>query len=505
MFCTNCGKEIPDGSRNCMYCGTAMKVVEPQDALSEATKETVVETVVETVTEVAEEAKETKETKETIKEETAEVSKEVEVAENVTEAATEVVTEVVTEVAKESEAVKEVIKEEAKEAAKDVASEIVPQPIPQNIPVNMAVEPSKKAKKAKKEKKKKEKSEKSGGAGVVIAIIILVLILAGAGVGAYLFLNSPYNKIKKAIAENDITTVCELYSELNNDEQKEYVGNSMWNYVVDLESQYQDEKIDYDTAMADIKAINKSVLKNDKELKALIEDMDALNDSRTAYDTAEKAFKKGDYEKAYDNYALVIKDDSNYKKAQKQMEECLALMIPPVTGKYRLDFDMGDSFLEGISTGDTSQYTISMPSAMILEFNEDGTGSMYIDEDAMNAGLEQAMDDLVGIYYDLLEQETGLSKIEIDAMLYNAGYNSLEDMVKDEFDFSDYDVSALSATFTYEVNDEGDCITIVNDGQSNSRDIIYEMSGDNIVITGGFFEDASSFGIDLPAEFVKID
>ncbi len=490
MFCTNCGKEIPDGSRNCMYCGTAMKVVEPQDALSEATKETVVETVVETVTEVAEEAKETKET---IKEETTEVSKEVEVAENVTE------------VAKESEAVKEVIKEEAKEVAKDVASEVVPQPIPQNIPVNMAVEPSKKAKKAKKEKKKKEKSEKSGGAGVVIAIIILVLILAGAGVGAYLFLNSPYNKIKKAIAENDITTVCELYSELNNDEQKEYVGNSMWNYVVDLESQYQDEKIDYDTAMADIKAINKSVLKNDKELKSLIEDMDALNASRTAYDTAEKAFKKGDYEKAYDNYALVIKDDSNYKKAQKQMEECLALMIPPVTGKYRLDFDMGDSFLEGISTGDTSQYTISMPSAMILEFNEDGTGSMYIDEDAMNAGLEQAMDDLVGIYYDLLEQETGLSKIEIDAMLYNAGYNSLEDMVKDEFDFSDYDVSALSATFTYEVNDEGDCITIVNDGQSNSRDIIYEMSGDNIVITGGFFEDASSFGIDLPAEFVKID
>lgn len=502
MFCTNCGKEIPDGSRNCMYCGTAMKVVEPQDALSEATKETVVETVVETVTEVAEEAKETKET---IKEEATEVSKEVEVTETVTEAATEVVTEVVTEVAKESEAVKEVIKEEAKEVAKDVASEVVPQPIPQNIPVNMAVEPPKKAKKAKKEKKKKEKSEKSGGAGVVIAIIILVLILAGAGVGAYLFLNSPYNKIKKAIAENDITTVCELYSELNNDEQKEYVGNSMWNYVVDLESQYQDEKIDYDTAMADIKAINKSVLKNDKELKALIEDMDALNGSRTAYDTAEKAFKKGDYEKAYDNYALVIKDDSNYKKAQKQMEECLALMIPPVTGKYRLDFDMGDAFLEGISTGDTSQYTISMPSAMILEFNEDGTGSMYIDEDAMNAGLEQAMDDLVGIYYDLLEQETGLSKIEIDAMLYNAGYNSLEDMVKDEFDFSDYDVSALSATFTYEVNDEGDCITIVNDGQSNSRDIIYEMSGDNIVITGGFFEDASSFGIDLPAEFVKID
>ena len=501
MFCTNCGKEIPDGSRNCMYCGTAMKVVEPQDALSEATKET----VVETVTEVAEEAKET------IKEEATEVSKEVEVAETVTEAAIEEATieeatiEVVTEVAEESESVKEVITEEAKEVVKDVASEVVPQPIPQNIPVNMAVEPPKKAKKAKKEKKKKEKSEKSGGAGVVIAIIILVLILAGAGVGAYLFLNSPYNKIKKAIAENDITTVCELYSELNNDEQKEYVGNSMWNYVVDLESQYQDEKIDYDTAMADIKAINKSVLKNDKELKALIEDMDALNGSRTAYDTAEKAFKKGDYEKAYDNYALVIKDDSNYKKAQKQMEECLALMIPPVTGKYRLDFDMGDAFLEGISTGDTSQYTISMPSAMILEFNEDGTGSMYIDEDAMNAGLEQAMDDLVGIYYDLLEQETGLSKIEIDAMLYNAGYNSLEDMVKDEFDFSDYDVSALSATFTYEVNDEGDCITIVNDGQSNSRDIIYEMSGDNIVITGGFFEDASSFGIDLPAEFVKID
>lgn len=502
MFCTNCGKEIPDGSRNCMYCGTAMKVVEPQDALSEATKETVVETVVETVTEVAEEAKET------VKEEATEVSKEVEVAETVTEAATEVAAEV----ANESEAVKEVITEEAKEVVKDVASEVVPQPIPQNIPVNMAVEPPKKAKKAKKEKKKKEKSEKSGGAGVVIAIIILVLILAGAGVAAYIIFNSPYNRAKKAIEQNDIETVCELYPEITNDNDIEYIQNCMWNYSKDLGDKYFAKEIEFDDAMEDINKLSKNVLKGDKELKLLISDMQDMENSRQAFKAAEKAFKTAqktskieDYQEAYDNYALVIEDDSNYKKAQKQMEECLALMIPPVTGKYRLDFDMGDAFLEGISTGDTSQYTISMPSAMILEFNEDGTGSMYIDEDTMNAGLEQAMDDLVGIYYDLLEQETGLSKIEIDAMLYNAGYNSLEDMVKDEFDFSDYDVSALSATFTYEVNDEGDCITIVNEGQSNSRDIIYKMSGDNIVITGGFFEDASSFGIDLPAEFVKID
>lgn len=444
MFCTHCGKEIPDGSKNCMYCGMATNVSNVQDSMSTInTVETVAETVTETVSETVSNT-----------------------AEN--------------------------------EAAKEPAP--VPQPVINNNQSDLALDSP---------KTKKDKKEKIGNAGVIVACLIFLLIIIGAGVGAYLFINSPYNKIKKAINANDVATVCELYPELNNNEQEEYVANSMWNYAVELEKKFQDNEIEYDDAMEDINPISKVVLKNDKELKALMSDMSDLNDSRVAFAAAEKAFKKEDYQTAYDNYSLVIKDDSNYKTAQKQLEICEEYLRPDFLGRWELDYDMGEAFLDSFlsdSVDSKSQYTVSWPAIMYFQFNEDGTGCIELDEDAFNEGKEQAIEDMVSIYYDLLEEETGLSKLEIDEMLYYAGNDSLEDMVKDQFEESGLSISNTRAPFTYEVNDDGDCITITRDSDKQIIDINFEMPDENtFTITGGWLAEPGNAAFELPASCFRIE
>lgn len=500
MFCTKCGKEIPDGSKVCMYCGASMKVEEPQSV------DAIIDTkpVVENVSKISSETVEASDitVSDIVETPVADVIND-SIADVVSDSVVDTVSEVLDapEATNVSEVVSETITESnvietpmVETSIFDSTTPVAPQsaPAPQPIPVSVPV--------TQKAVTNTTKPKKKGNAGLVVAIIVLLLILAAAGIAIFLFLTSPYNKIKKAVANNDIETVCKIYPDLKDAGQKEFVQNSMWNYAVSLEDQYKDEAIEYDVAMKDIEALNKVVLKGDKELKALIKDMDALEESRNAFADAEKAFKKGNYEEAYEKYSLVIEDDSNYKSAKKKMAECEEYMLPPITGVWKCDFDMGDALLEEMGAAGNG-YNISWPMTFTIEFNEDGTGMLYMDEDDFLNGMNSAIDDIVSIAYDMLEDELKLSRTEIDEMFASVGSATVEEMIlaeiEDELGISSVDFSNLSSSFNYEFTE--DEFTITSNGVSRSA--TYYMDGDYMVITGGFFEEAESFGLTLPAYF----
>lgn len=349
-----------------------------------------------------------------------------------------------------------------------------------------------------------KKAKKKGGVIVAIIIVILLLVLAGIGVAAYLIINSPDMKIKKAVENNDIETICELYSDVKSDDVKKFVSDSMYNYVCDLEDQYVSEDIDYDTMKSDFDALGKAVLKKDKEFKTLVEDMDALKESRDNFKAAEKSFKNEDYQTAYDQYALVIKDDSNYKTAQKKMEECLEAMIPDVCGEYVYDYDLGPDLMDRLGLVD-SGYTVYCPITINIDFYEDGTGRMYYDEDNYKAGMELAMEDLKDVVYGVLKEEAGLTKKEVDQFYKDTGYDSVDDWIYETCNLSNYDdYYAISLfDFEYEVIDENNIHII--EGPDSENTIFYYMDGDDFVLTGDdhdFFDlFFGLFDIELPMTF----
>lgn len=514
MFCTNCGKEIPDGSHNCMYCGAA---VADSSNVTDATE--VMNTVPETVDNISE----TVEATNNGIGEKIEVNNEVKI-EVINEVKTEVTTEAVAEESSEANAV-EPVEEKTEEKTEEntvtmsaestvsdntvsdntVSDNSVPvsQPIPQPVP---APQPMPQPMPGPVAPSAVDKSEpkKKGGAGIVVAILVIVLILAGAGIAAFLILNSPDTKIKKAANNGEVATVCELYPDVNNSEVKLYVQNVMFNYACDLEEQFKADSIEYEDMKKDLDALSKNVLKGDKEFKALVEDMEVLNESKENYAAAEDYYKDGDYKSAYEKYSLVIKDDSNYKKAQKKMDECAELMIPNIVGAWKYDCDMGDYILAELEA-DGMGYNIKCPVSLWLEFDEDGTGKMYIDEDSLKDGLDSAMSDIVDIMYDILEQEFNMTRAELDAYFLELSGLTLKEMVEDDLDVNElFDDSQLKAEFTYIVEDG----VIICTGESKDdfdSEIEFYMEGDYMVITGdsaGVFENFEDYGIYTPVYFL---
>lgn len=498
MFCVNCGKEIPDGSHVCMFCG---KTVEASSTVTETANKTANATVTENeanaVTEVKADA-------EAVTDIATEIATEAAiVAENITEAIaeTEVVTEIVTDTVEKADTVAEtaaditgtdaeVIKESVAENAiptPQIAPQPMPQPMPAVAPDNAAIQAPK----------------KKGGAGIAVLVIVLLLILCGAGASALFIFNSADYKIKKAVKNNDVATVCDLYSDVNSSEVKKYVQDTMYNYACDLEDKFKSEEIEYDSMKKDLDLLSKNVLKGDKDFKALCSDMDALNTSRENYAAAEKAFKKEDYQTALDAYSLVIKDDSNYKEAQKKIAECEELLIPPIMGKWNYNFDMGDYILSELEA-DGNGYNIKCPITLCIEFNDDGTGSIFMDEDSVKKGIESAMSDIIDITYDMLEQETGMSRTEIDEYLYEYAGMTLEEMLSDEVNTDElFDSDQLCESFYYEAEDG---VIKIKYNNISSSELYFYIEGDYLVITGedsGSFEKLEEFGIYLPIYFEK--
>ena len=87
-------------------------------------------------------------------------------------------------------------------------------------------------------KRKKKKN------GLIIFLILLVMILAGAGVFAYLYFNRPILKINKAIEEDDIETVSELYDSLSKESEILDVQDQMLDKSKELEQGFVDGELD---------------------------------------------------------------------------------------------------------------------------------------------------------------------------------------------------------------------------------------------------------------------
>lgn len=160
---------------------------------------------------------------------------------------------------------------------------------------------------------------------IVLLLISIILILI-AGAGGYLFYQyytSPEQVILRDLASGNYTEAVRIYNR-NYDED-----NMVSNDVLDTITKVLDENYNafvnnenpYSTVYNDIDSIAKM---NIADLEDKISDIqaaiDALNDSRTAFETANQYMSDEKYREAIQEYQKVIADDSNYAAAQENLE-----------------------------------------------------------------------------------------------------------------------------------------------------------------------------------------
>ena len=170
--------------------------------------------------------------------------------------------------------------------------------------------------------RKPEKSKKKNGkkkAWIIALSSLIAVMLLVLAVFAFV-LSNPANKLKAAIRDRDWTKVEAIYEKSfsGNEKKKAQADELIKNQVEAITSAYTSDSMDYQTAKGHLTAI--AAFWDDVSVSDALVQIRELYDSRSAFADGEKAMKAENYETAIAEYKKVIKADSNYETAQRQME-----------------------------------------------------------------------------------------------------------------------------------------------------------------------------------------
>lgn len=141
---------------------------------------------------------------------------------------------------------------------------------------------------------------------LIAAVILLFLVL------------SPENKLKKHIENRDWAAAAALYEESFKGKKEEKADEILRETVEGFKEEFISGIMDYSTVKRYLKAIEG--FWDDKCVKESLDFIRALNDSRTAFEDADKHMQREEYEDAIRLYGEVVDTDANYKVAQEQLE-----------------------------------------------------------------------------------------------------------------------------------------------------------------------------------------
>jgi len=160
-----------------------------------------------------------------------------------------------------------------------------------------------------------------------IAVLVLIII-GGLAVGAYIInpsgvfdgvhdvvgaiVGDPVADVITALEEGNYEDALSLAAEADNDALR--IG--LEKRLDILAADFKDENAEYAAVIMELDTISKMNVPGLSEtLNTTRNFVNALNTSRTAFNTAEALFSQGNYVEAIEQYRLVISDDPNYPKA----------------------------------------------------------------------------------------------------------------------------------------------------------------------------------------------
>lgn len=279
----------------------------------------------------------------------------------------------------------------------------------------------------------------SGKKGKLPLAVGIILILIAAGFGAwYILVERPSDKIDEAIETEDIVTVTELYEKLPTEEKKEEVKVSMIERARKLCDDYIREEITYDEVMTEYDALAGNVLEDSAEFEELSARIERINDSRRAFDRAEKSFMHGKYSEAIDGYKEVIEEDERYySRARENILKCNAAVADQLVGMWAYEYDAHKEVEEFIKakgfTVDLSKMKI--PIVFRFDIKEDETINVSVDYDALDEYVDKILDLAVDAVNNGLGVE-GLTDSEVSNWIkYMYGASGIKDSIKKQLNF----------------------------------------------------------------------
>ncbi len=159
----------------------------------------------------------------------------------------------------------------------------------------------------------------------LLAACIILAAVSAAGIAGYLAVSrmtNPVRLFEEAVLENDFQKAAQLYeTKISSGKQEELAEAAGFaaDHVQGALEKYRQGEMEYEDALNQIQEMKKIGIVSGEETEPLIERLNEMRVSRTAYENAGKEVKSGDYESAISSFHKVIQDDPNYDKAQKEL------------------------------------------------------------------------------------------------------------------------------------------------------------------------------------------
>lgn len=354
---------------------------------------------------------------------------------------------------------------------------------------------------------------------VSIFITIIILLLAA---GCYLFwYNMPINKINRAFEKEDYKEVTTLYSDLVKDEDMQSVKERLSSIASDYYESYIDHDISYKEAVKYFDLVTKKVLKKDKDVLGLLDNIKEIESSRDDYNEGMNLMEDKFYLEAIEHFTMVSKiDKENYKAAKKNIDSCIeAYCLDTIAmaeelmaecdydGAYNvviyaynifpeeqmlgemldvikeyLEVDMSSSYYATYDLGDMIAaelglygYDVYFPAKLVFEFSDDHL-RIYVDADSIESALDAMTADeesMKAVY--ALAEEYGIKKKEADLLISLTYGGSYTKFILDNYG---PEIEEALADFTHDVSCKADSNYIyIGDAKKGDDYLTYTDSG----------------------------
>lgn len=177
------------------------------------------------------------------------------------------------------------------------------------------------------QKQPQAKQKKPASKGKVIFLSIVGALLCVAIIAGVLWLNwynSTEQQVLRALESGDYEAAVVIMKEDEKAGESEALVNSLKGRISNLKTAFIDGTVEYATARMELDTIRKLRVDGiNAELNETAGYIDALNQSRTDFATAESFYATGDYAEAIVNYRQVIEADANYSAAVAKLADAV--------------------------------------------------------------------------------------------------------------------------------------------------------------------------------------
>ena len=309
-----------------------------------------------------------------------------------------------------------------------------------------------------------EQPKKKGKAGLIIGIIASVIILIGGGLAAvFLLMGNPVEKVEKALDEGDVVQAMEYYDKLSSNKDKDKAEDLILAYTEEIEDEFMNEDLDYDSAISELERIAKT-----------------LDDNRVLEKRIDKV-----------------------NKTNSLREEPLK-----VIGKWAYEMDLQDMIVEETFGEDFADFKSTLPITLYFDFQDGSKLELTVDEDAFLDAYDNWLDDFCSFAADYLYRiaaDSGMTKSEVDSMFGGNAEDYFRDAMNEEIDPKDL-VKEMKNSGVWEVKDGKLYISEGDEIEANSYDN-YKIDGDTMTITlpEGATQEELIPGMEYPLTLKKVN